>query len=115
MAGLPDFSEMLARVMENPSARDMLAGVLGGGKNEEMPENVGSASSNEEASDASDAVPTSLLTHSGSRMHHPARRGMLSALRPYLSARRAASLDRMTRAMEMYEIIEDMHLFKGGK
>ncbi len=104
-AGFPDIGEMIKQISANPTARDMLAGMLG--SSEESPENQGSAPLGAE-SVATGATPFSHRPHGGGR------RALLRALRPYLGTRRAASLDRMQRALDIYELIEQMLHTKGG-
>ena len=89
-----DLGAMLSKIGENPDAQAMLSSLLGG-----MSE--GSPS------------PTPPPPHIGGRGGR--RKEMLRSLRPYLSTRRCASVDRMIRALELYEIIEETHLLKGDR
>ncbi len=86
-----DLGAMLSKIGENPEAQAMLSSLLGG------------------TSDTPTASPP------GKRGRGGRRREMLLSLRPYLSSRRCASVDRMIRALELYEIIEETHLLKGDK
>ncbi len=104
--GLPDIGEMMRQISSNPAAREMLASLI---SNEENPENIGSTPTEEGA----DAIPASVRPHGrhgGAGKHH----ALLCALRPYLGERRGATLARMERALEIYEVIEQMRHAKGG-
>lgn len=85
-----DLGAMLSKISENQEAREMLSSILGAPK--------GNA----------DADAPQKRGHT----HH--RREMLQALRPFLSTRRSTSIDRMIRALEVYEIIEQTQFLKGG-
>ncbi len=110
--------QMLSSVMANPEAMAMLTRLLGGDEGQETAE----TSSQEEAdvpkevdtATPEDTAPVGLLTRGHSRKGG-GRRELFLAMRPYLSKRRCASVDRMLRAMELYEIIEETQLLKGGK
>ncbi len=103
--GLPDIGDMMKQISENPQAREMLLSLIGP-SDEETPENPGIAPMKEDAVEAS--------VHPG-RQHGVGRhRALLCALRPYLGERRAATLSRMERALEIYELIEQMKHTKGG-
>lgn len=106
--------QMLSAVMENPDALAMLTRLLGGAGETEVTE----APTQEEAAptpdEAGEATPVGLFSHGHSR-RGSSRRELFLAMRPYLSKRRCASVDRMLRAMELYEIIEETQLLKGGK
>ena len=91
MADGLDLGAMLSKIGENPEAQAMLSNLLGG------------------TSDPPTSSPP------GKRGRGGKRREMLLSLRPYLSSRRCASVDRMIRALELYEIIEETHLLKGDK
>ncbi len=102
---LPDIGEMIKQISENQTAREMLAGMLSTGN--DVPENSGSAPSDGEAVEAG-AFP---MRHHGGNQ---SRKALLCALRPYLGTRRAATLDRMRRALDIYDLIEEMLGRKGG-
>ena len=108
-------SEMLSRITEDPKANQMLSQILGGmgaAEAEETPMPQVEAQPPSDKAEPANALPFSLP--SGALSHGKGRRGVLNALRPYLSQRRCASLDRMIRAMELYEIIMETQLLKGG-
>ncbi len=107
-SGLPDIGDMIKQISENPTAREMLASLIS--NNSETPENIGSSSPND---DAPESVTASV--HTSHR--HPRggeRRALLRALKPYLGTRRAATLCRMERALDIYDLIEQMIHTKGG-
>ncbi len=110
--GLPELGDMIKQISENPQAREMLASLLGGDAEEE-PGNIGSASVAEEAVPAWSPSPTPHMSqaHRGGFGRH---RPLLTALRPYLGERRCATLSRMERAIELYELIEQMKHTKGN-
>ncbi len=109
-------SEMLSRITEDPKAVQMLSQILGGmGATESEEAEAPSLPEAQPQSDkAEPAVSLPFSLPSGTLSHGKGRRGVLNALRPYLSQRRCASLDRMIRAMELYEIIMETQLLKGG-
>ncbi len=112
--GTHNISDMLRQISENPAAKEMLTSLLGGMATQAEPSDTGNAPSDASSNDEEDAVPVSLRIPPASRGHARGRREMLNALRPYLGSRRAASVDRMIRALELYEIIEETRLLKGG-
>ena len=91
----PDLSEMLGAILQNPEAKNALNGIL-------APESVG-----EEATEVSQPAGPR-------RKHGQERKHLLLAIRPYLGHQRCASVDRMIRALELYDIIEETQLLKGG-
>ncbi len=110
--GFGNIHEMISKITQNPDAMAMLSSILGSGSNNgEEPKNMDPEQSHESHGDA---APASLSLPLSTRSHGRRRREILYALRPYLGSRRAASLDRMIRALELYEIIEETHLLKGG-
>lgn len=98
MADGLDLGAMLSKISENPEAREMLSNILGAQTGGEDTEGEVEAS----------APPSK-------RSHSQHRREMLLALRPYLSTRRSATIDRMIRAIEVYDIIEQTRFLKGGR
>ncbi len=111
--GIGDIGEMLRQISANPAASEMLANILGK-KDGEEPQNkdVNTENSSDKEEDSAPASTFSIPV--STRSHARGRREMLSTLRPYLGARRAASVDRMIRALELYEIIEETRLLRGG-
>lgn len=99
-----DLGAMLSKIAENPEAREMLSSLLG------------SASPLPSTQAEEESQPTMAFPAPPKKRGHGAkRREMLLTLRPYLGPRRCASVDRMIRALELYEIIEETSLLKGGK
>ena len=101
-----DVGTMLSKIAENPEATAMLRGLLAG------------AVPSEESEGEHGEVPPVSSEAGGASSHrraHPRRREMLLCLRPYLGARRCASLDRILRALEIYEALEQTNLLKGDR
>ena len=92
----PDLNEMLGAILQNPEAKNALNGVLGA----------------ESAEGAAKETSLDIGSHRGRRTKE--RKHLLLAIRPYLGKNRCASVDRMIRALELYDIIEDTQLLKGG-
>ena len=104
-----DLGGMLAKISENPEASAMLRELLGGAG--------ASAESNTEEEVRSDA-PAGEAGASPSptpRKSYAKRCELLHCLRPYLGPRRCATLDRVLRALELYEILEKTSLMKGER
>ncbi len=110
--GLPDLGDMMKEISANPAAREMLMSLLAPSDKEE-PQTDG-ASPSDHTDDAIEASNTDAFTpprrHGGVGRH----RALLCALRPYLGEKRCATLSRMERALELYEVIEQMKHTKGG-
>jgi len=104
---LPGVTE--ADQKEEETGGAALPEAAGGQPAEEAQENAGTpaAEPSAQANAGSQPPPAHRLARS--------RRDFLVALRPYLGTRRCASCDRMIRALELYEIIGETHLMKGGK
>lgn len=102
-----DLAGMLSSVLSNPEAMGMLTNLLSGVGGEGTEEAQPTADRADEAQEAG-------LLHKGSK-HKRHRRELLCAVRPYLSTRRCATLDRMLRALELYEVIEQTELLKGRR
>lgn len=105
---------LLERLGQNPTAMTLLGQLLGGDSTPEEQESaatsIGDASavpSEEAATAAASAVPLPHLPPPKGHDHGHGRRDVLLALRPFLSARRCASVDRVLRALELYEVIEE--------
>lgn len=138
----PDLGAMFEKISQNPQASAMLANLLGGrggspaarqGDNASLPTDgavpgdgtapTGGAADSAEAKHPGEgeavsvgafSLPPPPPAHGQGHGHGKARREMLLALRPYLGERRCASVDRMIRALELYDILEETHLLKGG-
>jgi hypothetical protein len=114
---------MLAKISENPEARAILTNLLGstsgGNPSSEAPVSAmpdgADAAPSEDAGGAAPVAAFSMPPPPPSHGRNKGRREVLLAIRPYLGARRCASVDRMIRALELYEIIEETQLLKGGK
>lgn len=101
-----DLAGMLSSVLSNPDAMGMLTSLLSGVENPSEGEEIEAKECAEEALEVGH--------HEGkARCQH--RRELLSAIRPYLSHQRCATLDRMLRALELYELIEQTELLKGRR
>ena len=99
-----DLAGMLSSILSNPDAMSMLSGLLSGSE----------LDTSHEAAEAvePEAVESGAFRNEG-RRHH--RRELLNAVRPYLSSQRCVSLDRMVRALELYEMLEQTELLKGKR
>lgn len=121
---------LLERLGQNPAALGLLGQLLGGGAKTppassaaaepvssplagtdalaEVPDDTQTVSDTEDES-----IPVSasgvgaFLPPPPGRDHGRGRRDVLLALRPFLSSRRCASVDRLLRALELYEVIEE--------
>lgn len=105
---------LLERLGQNPTAMTLLGQLLGEDSTPEAQESaatsIGDASAvppEEAATAAASAVPLPHLPPPKGHDHGHGRRDVLLALRPFLSARRCASVDRVLRALELYEVIEE--------
>ena len=120
-----NLAPLLERLGQNPAAIGLLGQLLGGGSDTDdrtVPVGVAAPEGSDEGTDdlreadraAGDgSIPASvggsgvLLPPPPGRDHGRGRREVLVALRPFLSSRRCASVDRLLRALELYEVIED--------
>lgn len=122
-----NLAPLLERLGQNPAAIGLLGQLLGGGGNGDATAAAAPAHSGEAVSDTDErdgapernaegddgSIPASvggtgvLLPPPPGRDHGRGRRDVLIALRPFLSSRRCASVDRLLRALELYEVIED--------
>lgn len=116
---------LLKTLAQNPAALSMLQSLLSGFGGREDARHAGTAEheeteeaeSGEEREDGEEfslpggdplatavsALPTPPPGHG----HGKGRREVLLSLRPFLSERRCASIDRVLRALELYEVIEE--------
>ncbi len=119
-----NLAPLLERLGQNPAAIGLLGQLLGGGGDTPAAAAV-HAPVGDIVSDTGDAdgapermgdeddgsIPAGsagvLLPPPPGRDHGKGRRDVLIALRPFLSSRRCASVDRLLRALELYEVIED--------
>ena len=119
-----NLAPLLERLGQNPAAIGLLGQLLGGGCDTPAAAAV-HATVDDIVSDTGDAdgapehmgdeddgsIPAGsagvLLPPPPGRDHGKGRRDVLIALRPFLSSRRCASVDRLLRALELYEVIED--------
>ena len=122
-----NLAPLLERLGQNPAAIGLLGQLLGGGGDGDATAAAAPAHSGEAVSDTDEgdcaperdaegddgSIPASvggtgvLLPPPPGRDHGRGRRDVLIALRPFLSRRRCASVDRLLRALELYEVIED--------
>ncbi len=107
MNDTPDISGMLSTILQNPNAKNTLMSLLGSGE-EEVSEAPPPAEPEE-----TEAVYAQLEAPAGHR-HGSERKKLLLALRPYLGTRRSHALDRLIRAMELFDLIENTKHLKGG-
>ena len=122
-----NLAPLLERLGQNPAAIGLLGQLLGGGGDGDAtaaaaPAHSGGAVPGTDERDGAPgrdakgddgSIPASvggtgvLLPPPPGRDHGRGRRDVLIALRPFLSSRRCASVDRLLRALELYEVIED--------
>ena len=122
-----NLAPLLERLGQNPAAIGLLGQLLGGGGDGDATAAAAPAHSGEavpgtderdgpperHAKGDAGSIPASvggtgvLLPPPPGRDHGRGRRDVLIALRPFLSSRRCASVDRLLRALELYEVIED--------
>ena len=122
-----NLAPLLERLGQNPAAIGLLGQLLGGGGDGDATAAAAPAHSGEavpgtderdgaperDAKGDDGSIPASvggtgvLLPPPPGRDHGRGRRDVLIALRPFLSSRRCASVDRLLRALELYEVIED--------
>lgn len=119
-----NLAPLLERLGQNPAAIGLLGQLLGGGGDtaaqaathtsigDPVPDTDGAGIAPEHMGDEDDgSIPAGsagvLLPPPPGRDHGKGRRDVLIALRPFLSSRRCASVDRLLRALELYEVIED--------
>lgn len=105
---------LLERLGQNPTAMSLLGQLLNGDNTPETQESAATGAddapampSEEEATATASAVSLPHLQPPKGHDHGHGRREVLLALRPFLSARRCASVDRVLRALELYEVIEE--------
>ena len=108
-----DLGGMLSKIAENPEASAMLRELLSQAASPSTPDGEASAVTEGQASEGEPSAEKSFLPID--HKHGRGRREMLLCLRPYLGARRSASLDRMIRALELYEILKETNLLKGDR
>lgn len=119
-----NLTPLLERLGQNPAAIGLLGQLLGGGgdtaaqaatptpNGDPVPDTDGAGIAAERMDEENDgSIPAGsagvLLPPPPGRDHGKGRRDVLIALRPFLSSRRCASVDRLLRALELYEVIED--------
>ena len=122
-----NLAPLLERLGQNPAAIGLLGQLLGGGGDGDATAAAAPAHSGEavpgtderdgaperDAKGDDGSIPASvggtgvLLPPPPGRDHGRGRRDVLITLRPFLSSRRCASVDRLLRALELYEVIED--------
>lgn len=120
-----NLAPLLERLGQNPAAIGLLGQLLGGGSDAADRAASAGVEAREESGDTEEdtreredeevggSIPASvggtgvLLPPPPGRDHGSGRREVLVALRPFLSSRRCASVDRLLRALELYEVIED--------
>ena len=120
-----NLAPLLERLGQNPAALGLIGQLLSGGNASTAGAAVPAGApvtDTEPHNDAEDTVQTAteaeeestpasggsvLLPPPPGRDHGRGRREVLLALRPFLSSRRCASVDRLLRALELYEVIEE--------
>lgn len=120
-----NLAPLLERLGQNPAALGLIGQLLSGGNASAAGAAVPAGApvtDTEPHNDAEDTVQTATETEEESipasggsvllppppgRDHGRGRREVLLALRPFLSSRRCASVDRLLRALELYEVIEE--------
>lgn len=120
-----NLAPLLERLGQNPAALGLIGQLLSGGNASAAEAAVPAGApvtDTEPHNDAEDTVQTAteaeeesipasggsvLLPPPPGRDHGRGRREVLLALRPFLSSRRCASVDRLLRALELYEVIEE--------
>lgn len=101
---------LLERLGQNPTAMSLLGQLLGGDSTSEAQDSTANAVDGASAVPSekeATAAPLPQLPPPKGHDHGHGRREFLLALRPFLSARRCASVDRVLRALELYEVIEE--------
>ena len=112
-----NLAPLLEKLGQNPAAVSMLQSLIGGlGGGQSSPENLPhgdteAAESEHRGDDPREGESVPAISFSPPPAppgygHGKGRREVLLSLRPFLSEKRCATVDRVLRALELYEVIE---------
>lgn len=112
-----NLAPLLEKLGQNPAAVSMLQSLIGGlGGGQSTPENLPhgdteAAESEHRGDDPREGESVPAISFSPPPAppgygHGKGRREVLLSLRPFLSEKRCATVDRVLRALELYEVIE---------
>ena len=112
-----NLAPLLDKLGQNPAAVSMLQSLIGGlGGGQSSPENLPhgdteAAESEHRGDDPREGESVPAISFSPPPAppgygHGKGRREVLLSLRPFLSEKRCATVDRVLRALELYEVIE---------
>ncbi len=112
-----NLAPLLEKLGQNPAAVSMLQSLIGGlGGGQSAPENLPhgdteAAESEHREDDPREGESVPAISFSPPPAppgygHGKGRREVLLSLRPFLSEKRCATVDRVLRALELYEVIE---------